>query len=183
VGGVTGVVLANGGIDDNLHDTYYVVAHFHYVLSMGAVFSMFAGFYYWFPKMSGRMHSELLSHIHFWLFFIGVNVIFFPQHFLGMQGMPRRYPDYTEAFTLWHQVSTYGYYIMAFSMIFFFVNIIYSLAAGRRAEGNPWGEGATTLEWTLSSPPPFHQFETLPVIEDHHSYHDHRPLGEKPAGA
>ena len=175
VGGVTGVVLANGGIDDNLHDTYYVVAHFHYVLSMGAVFSLFAGFYYWFPKMSGRMHSELLSHLHFWTFFIGVNVIFFPQHFLGMQGMPRRYPDYPEAFTFWHEISTLGYYIMAGSMLFFFVNIGYALFAGRKAGANPWGEGATTLEWTLSSPPPYHQFETLPVIEDHHDYHDHRP--------
>ncbi|ANK13187.1 cytochrome c oxidase subunit I [Erythrobacter neustonensis] len=175
VGGVTGVVLANGGIDDNLHDTYYVVAHFHYVLSMGAVFSMFAGFYYWFPKMSGRMHSELLSHIHFWTFFIGVNVIFFPQHFLGMQGMPRRYPDYAEAYTYWHQISTLGYYIMAGSMVFFFVNILYSLLAGKKAEANPWGEGATTLEWTLPSPPPYHQFETLPIITDAHDYHDHRP--------
>src|SRR6187431_1754815 len=106
VGGVTGVVLANGGIDDNLHDTYYVVAHFHYVLSLGAVFSLFAGFYYWFPKMSGRMHSELLSHLHFWVFFIGVNVLFFPQHFLGMQGMPRRYPDYTPAYEFWNYVSS-----------------------------------------------------------------------------
>ncbi|GAB4472735.1 MAG: cytochrome c oxidase subunit I [Erythrobacter tepidarius] len=176
VGGVTGVVLANGGIDDNLHDTYYVVAHFHYVLSMGAVFSMFAGFYYWFPKMSGRMHSELLSHIHFWTFFVGVNVIFFPQHFLGMQGMPRRYPDYPEAYAFWHEISTYGYYIMAGSMVFFFVNILYALVAGKKAEANPWGEGATTLEWTLPSPPPYHQFETLPVITDAHDYHDHRPL-------
>jgi cytochrome c oxidase subunit 1 len=176
VGGVTGVVLANGGIDDNLHDTYYVVAHFHYVLSMGAVFAMFAGFYYWFPKMSGRMHSELLSHIHFWTFFIGVNVIFFPQHFLGMQGMPRRYPDYAEAYTYWHQISTLGYYIVAGSMLFFFVNILYALLAGKKAEANPWGEGATTLEWTLPSPPPFHQFETLPVITDAHDYHDHRPV-------
>jgi cytochrome c oxidase subunit 1 len=175
VGGVTGVVLANGGIDDNLHDTYYVVAHFHYVLSMGAVFSLFAGFYYWFPKMSGRMHSELLSHLHFWTFFVGVNVIFFPQHFLGMQGMPRRYPDYPEAYTFWHEISTLGYYIMAGSMIFFFVNILYALVAGKKAEANPWGEGATTLEWTLPSPPPYHQFETLPVITDAHDYHDHRP--------
>jgi cytochrome c oxidase subunit 1 len=176
VGGVTGVVLANGGIDDNLHDTYYVVAHFHYVLSMGAVFSMFAGFYYWFPKMSGRMHSELLSHLHFWTFFIGVNVIFFPQHFLGMQGMPRRYPDYPVAYQFWHEISTYGYYIMAGSMIFFFVNIAYALLAGKKAAANPWGEGATTLEWTLPSPPPFHQFETLPVITDANDYHDHRPV-------
>lgn len=168
VGGVTGVVLANGGIDDVLHDTYYVVAHFHYVLSMGAVFSLFAAFYYWFPKMSGRWHSELLAHIHFWIFFIGVNIIFFPQHFLGMQGMPRRYPDYTEAYSKWNQISSeVGYSIMAAGMLVFFVNIGWSLIAGRRAEGNYWGEGATTLEWTLSSPPPFHQFETLPVIDDH----------------
>ena len=181
VGGVTGVVLANGGIDDNLHDTYYVVAHFHYVLSMGAVFSMFAGFYYWFPKMSGKMHSELLSHIHFWLFFIGVNIIFFPQHFLGMQGMPRRYPDYPEAFAYWNEISSYGYVIMAFSTVLFFINIGYAFLAGRKAANNPWGEGATTLEWTLTSPPPFHQFETLPVIEDHHDYHDHSGAAPQPA--
>ena len=171
VGGVTGVVLANGGIDDNLHDTYYVVAHFHYVLSMGAVFSLFAGFYYWFPKMSGRMHSEFLAHLHFWVFFVGVNIIFFPQHFLGMEGMPRRIPDYTPAFSYWNKISSeIGYTTMAIGMLIFFVNIAYALFAGKKAEGNYWGEGATTLEWTLSSPPPYHQFETLPVIDDkgHH---------------
>ncbi|MBB4101028.1 cytochrome c oxidase subunit I [Sphingomonas kyeonggiensis] len=167
VGGVTGVVLANGGVDDYMQDTYYVVAHFHYVLSLGAVFSLFAGFYYWFPKMSGRMYNELLGQLHFWVFFIGVNVMFFPMHFLGLQGMPRRYPDYPDAYAHWNQVATIGYMIMAAGMVIFFVNIIWSLLAGRKAEGNPWGEGATTLEWTLSSPPPFHQFETLPVIEDH----------------
>ncbi|MDD3797744.1 MAG: cytochrome c oxidase subunit I [Novosphingobium sp.] len=166
VGGVTGVVLANGGVDDNLHDTYYVVAHFHYVLSLGAVTALFAGFYYWFPKMSGRMYSEVLSHIHFWVFFVGVNLIFFPMHFLGLQGMPRRYPDYAAAFTQWNEVATFGYKIMAVSVLLFFVNVIYAFVAGKKAEGNYWGEGATTLEWTLSSPPPFHQFETLPVIED-----------------
>jgi cytochrome c oxidase subunit 1 len=174
VGGVTGVVLANGGIDDNLHDTYYVVAHFHYVLSMGAVFSLFAAFYYWFPKMSGKMHSELLSHLHFWGFFIGVNVIFFPQHFLGMQGMPRRIPDFNPMYAYWNEISTAGYAIMAGSMVLFFINIAYAFIAGKKAEDNPWGEGATTLEWTLSSPPPFHQFETLPVIGEHQDYHDHR---------
>jgi cytochrome c oxidase subunit I len=167
VGGVTGVVLANGGVDDYLHDTYYVVAHFHYVLSMGAVFSLFAGFYYWFPKMSGRMHSEFLAHVHFWVFFVGVNIIFFPQHFLGLQGMPRRYPDYASAYTYWNEIaSNIGYTTMAIGMLVFFVNIGWALVAGKKAEGNYWGEGATTLEWTLSSPPPFHQFETLPVIED-----------------
>jgi cytochrome c oxidase subunit I len=165
VGGVTGVVLANGGIDDNLHDTYYVVAHFHYVLSLGAVFSLFAGFYYWFAKMSGRHLSEFLGHLHFWIFFIGVNMLFFPMHFLGNQGMPRRYPDYPEAYAYWNEIASYGYAVMGVGVLIFFVNVIWSLAAGRRAEGNYWGEGATTLEWTLSSPPPFHQFETLPVIK------------------
>ncbi|MEH6827715.1 cytochrome c oxidase subunit I [Parasphingorhabdus sp.] len=165
VGGVTGVVLANGGIDDNLHDTYYVVAHFHYVLSLGAVFSIFAGFYYWFPKMSGRMYSELLGQLHFWIFFIGVNILFFPQHFLGQQGMPRRYADYPEQFAYWNQISSIGYAVMLVGVVIFFVNIGWSLLAGRKAEGNYWGEGATTLEWTLSSPPPFHQFETLPQIK------------------
>ncbi len=165
VGGVTGVVLANGGIDDALHDTYYVVGHFHYVLSLGAVFSLFAGFYYWFPKMSGKMYNEFLGQLHFWVFFVGVNMIFFPMHFLGQSGMPRRIPDYPVAFAYWNEIASYGYAVMAAGAAIFLVNIVYSLAAGRRAEGNPWGEGATTLEWTLSSPPPFHQFETLPQIK------------------
>jgi cytochrome c oxidase subunit I len=165
VGGVTGVVLANGGLDDNLHDTYYVVAHFHYVLSLGAVFSLFAGFYYWFGKISGRHLNEFLGHLHFWVFFIGVNVLFFPMHFLGNSGMPRRYPDYPEAFAYWNGVASFGYAIMAVGVLIFFVNVIWSLVAGRRAEDNYWGEGATTLEWTLTSPPPYHQFETLPVIK------------------
>ena len=166
VGGVTGVVLANGGIDDNLHDSYYVVAHFHYVLSLGAVTAMFAGWYYWFPKMFGVWHSELLSKLQFIVFFVGVNTLFFPMHFLGMNGMPRRYPDYTPAFELWNWVATKGYEIMAVSIVIFFANILYAIIVRKKAEGNYWGEGATTLEWTLSSPPPFHQFETLPVIDD-----------------
>jgi len=165
VGGVTGVVLANGGVDDNMQDTYYVVAHFHYVLSLGAVFSLFAGFYYWFPKMSGRMYNELLGQLHFWVFFIGVNVMFFPMHFLGLQGMQRRVPDYADALAKWNGVASVGYMIMAVGMIIFFVNLFWSLFAGKKAEDNPWGEGATTLEWTLSSPPPYHQFETLPRID------------------
>jgi cytochrome c oxidase subunit 1 len=170
VGGVTGVVLANAGVDTYFHDTYYVVAHFHYVLSLGAVFSLFAGFYYWFGKMWGRDYNELLGKLHFWVFFIGVNVLFFPMHFLGMDSMQRRINDYADAYAYWNEVASWGYAIMAVGMVFFFVNIIWSLAAGRRTPDNPWGEGATTLEWTLSSPPPFHQFETLPVIDDrgHH---------------
>ncbi|GGD68488.1 cytochrome c oxidase subunit I [Croceicoccus mobilis] len=166
VGGVTGVVLANGSIDDNLHDSYYVVAHFHYVLSLGAVTAMFAGWYYWFPKMFGVWHSEFLSKLQFAIFFVGVNLVFFPMHFLGMNGMSRRYPDYNPAFELWNWVATRGYEIMAISIAVFFANIIYAIVVRKKAEGNYWGEGATTLEWTLSSPPPFHQFETLPVIDD-----------------
>jgi len=165
VGGVTGVILSNAGIDTYMHNTYYVVAHFHYVLSLGAVFAIFAGFYYWFGKMTGRAYNELLGKLHFWVFFIGVNVLFFPQHFLGQDGMPRRIPDYPVQFAKYNLISSYGYAIMAFGMVFFFINVAWSLARGRRVEGNYWGEGATTLEWTLSSPPPFHQFETLPVIK------------------
>ncbi len=164
VGGVTGVLLSNAGIDTYMHNTYYVVAHFHYVLSLGAVFAIFAGYYYWFGKMTGRMYNEVLGKLHFFIFFIGVNVLFFPQHFLGQQGMPRRIPDYPAQFEHYNNLSTIGYEIMAVGMVFFFVNVIYSLVAGPRAAGNYWGEGATTLEWTLPSPPPFHQFETLPVI-------------------
>ncbi|HWH17740.1 MAG TPA: cytochrome c oxidase subunit I [Allosphingosinicella sp.] len=166
VGGVTGVVLANAGVDTYMHDTYYVVAHFHYVLSLGAVFAIFAGFYYWFPKMSGKMYNELLGKLHFFIMFVGVNMVFFPQHFLGLDGMPRRIPDYTPAYAEWNYVSTIGYMITIVGVGIFFVNLFWSLAAGKKAPANPWGEGATTLEWTLSSPPPYHQFETLPVIDD-----------------
>ncbi len=166
VGGVTGVVLANAGIDTYMHNSYYVVAHFHYVLSLGAVFSLFAGFYYWLPKMSGKMYNEALGQIHFWTFFVGVNVLFFPMHFLGLQGMQRRIPDYTDVLMYWNYVASVGYVLMAASMVVFFVNLFWTLFGGKKAGDSPWGEGATTLEWTLSSPPPYHQFETLPVIED-----------------
>jgi cytochrome c oxidase subunit 1 len=164
IGGVTGVVLANAGIDVALQDTYYVVAHFHYVLSMGAVFAIFAGFYYWFPKMTGRHMSEWAGRIHFWTTFIGVNLTFFPQHFLGLAGMPRRYVDYPDIFADWNRVSSYGSYIAAASTLFFLVLAAYSLLAGKRAADNPWGEGATTLEWTVPSPAPFHTFEVPPVF-------------------
>jgi len=165
VGGVTGVVLANGGVDNYMHDTYYVVAHFHYVLSLGAVFSLFAGFYYWFGKMTGRQYNELLGQLHFWVFFVGVNILFFPMHFLGLDGMPRRIPDYPDAFAHYNQLATTGYMIMAAGVAIFFVNVFWSLFAGKKVGGNYWGEGATTLEWTLSSPPPYHQFEQLPKID------------------
>jgi cytochrome c oxidase subunit I len=165
VGGVTGVILANAGVDTYFHDTYYVVAHFHYVLSLGAVFAIFAGFYYWFGKMTGKPYNEFLGKLHFWVFFIGVNVMFFPMHFLGQDGMPRRIPDYPVQFAKYNEIASYGYAIMAVGMLIFFVNLIVSFAGKKKAEDNYWGEGATTLEWTLSSPPPFHQFETLPVIK------------------
>jgi cytochrome c oxidase subunit I len=165
VGGVTGVVLANAGVDKVLHDTYYVVAHFHYVLSLGAVFAIFAGWYYWFPKMFGYTYNEFLAKLHFWIFFIGANIIFFPQHFLGLQGMPRRYVDYPDAFAFWNYVSSIGYYIVVVGMAVFFWNVIEAFLAKRKAADNPWGEGANTLEWTLPSPPPFHQFETLPRVK------------------
>ena len=166
LGGVTGVILANAGIDTVMHDTYYVVAHFHYVLSMGAMFGIFAGIYYWFGKMTGRQYNEFFGKIHFWLFFIGVNVTFFPQHFLGLGGMPRRIPDYPDAYAGWNLVSSYGSYISFAATLIFFFSIVYSLFFGKKCASNPWGEGATTLEWTLSSPPPFHQFETLPEFKE-----------------
>ncbi|MCF8880887.1 cytochrome c oxidase subunit I [Hyphobacterium sp. SN044] len=169
VGGVTGVMLANAGVDNALHDTYYVVAHFHYVLSLGAIFTIFAGFYYWLEKMSGYKYSEFLGLAHFWVTFIGVNLIFFPQHFLGLQGMPRRYVDYPDAYALWNMVSSIGYAVTMVGTIIFFVMLADVFVRRRKGVANPWGVGATTLEWTLSSPPPFHQFNELPKIEpDHH---------------
>ena len=166
VGGVTGVVLANAGVDHSMHDTYYVVAHFHYVLSLGAVFAIFAGFYYWFPKMSGRMLSEFWGKVHFWVTFVGVNVTFFPMHFVGLAGMPRRIPDYPDAYAGWNMVASYGSYISAFGVLIFLCIVFKALASGEKAADNPWGEGADTLEWTVPSPPNFHSFDELPVIKD-----------------
>src|SRR5579872_554296 len=165
VGGVTGVVLANAGVDRVLQDTYYVVAHFHYVLSLGAVFAIFAGWYYWFPKMTGYMYNESIGKLHFWFTFVGVNLAFFPQHFLGLSGMPRRYVDYPDAFAGWNFVSSIGSYISGFGMLIFIYGVIDAFVRKRQAADNPWGAGATTLEWTLPSPPPFHQFEVLPRVQ------------------
>ncbi|WP_158813696.1 cytochrome c oxidase subunit I [Methylocapsa sp. S129] len=164
VGGVTGVVLANAGVDRALHETYYVVAHFHYTMSLGAVFSIFAGFYYWFPKMTGYMYNEKLGNLHFWLLFVGVNLVFFPQHFLGLAGMPRRYIDYPDAYALWNFWSSIGAYVSGLGTLVFLYTVYEAFAKKRVAGDNPWGVGATTLEWTLPSPPAFHSYETLPRI-------------------
>ena len=165
IGGVTGVVLANASADRELHDTYYVVAHFHYTMSLGAVFAIFAGWYYWFPKISGYMYNEMIAKLHFWLTFIGINLVFFPQHFLGLAGMPRRLVDYPEAFAGWNFVSSIGSYISEFGVLIFLLGLAEAFVRKRVAGPNPWGAGTTTLEWTLSSPPPFHQFDTLPLIK------------------
>jgi heme/copper-type cytochrome/quinol oxidase subunit 1 len=121
------VALANAGINPILHDTYYVVAHFHYVLSMGAVFTIFAGWYFWVEKIFGVKYSEVLGQIHFWIFFIGVNLTFFPMHFLGLAGMPRRIPDYPDSFAVWNQLATYGSYFSTFGTLFFFFSIYITL--------------------------------------------------------
>jgi len=164
IGGVTGVMLANAGVDRVLQDTYYVVAHFHYVLSLGAVFAIFGGWYYWFPKMTGYVYSELIGKLHFWTMFVGVNLTFFPMHFLGLAGMPRRYVDYPDAYHGWNEVASIGSYISGLGLIIFLFGVVHAFLRKQRAADNPWGVGATTLEWTLPSPPPFHQFEVLPHI-------------------
>jgi cytochrome c oxidase subunit 1 len=130
VGGLTGVVLSNSGINAILHDTYYVVAHFHYVLSMGAVFAIFAGWYYWIGKITGFKYPEVLGQIHFWMFFVGVNLTFFPMHFLGLAGMPRRIPDYPDAFANWNSIASFGSYISAISAILFFYIVYITLVSG-----------------------------------------------------
>jgi cytochrome c oxidase subunit 1 len=164
IGGVTGVQLANAGLDRSMQDTYYVVAHFHYVLSLGAIFAIFAGWYYWFPKMTGYMYNSFIARLHFWITFISVNIIFFPMHFLGLAGMPRRYIDYPDAFAGWNRIESYGSYLAGFGVLVFLFGVFEAFSKKRIAGANPWGEGATTLEWQLPSPPPFHQWEQLPRI-------------------
>ncbi|MGR3755935.1 MAG: cytochrome c oxidase subunit I [Tranquillimonas sp.] len=174
VGGVTGIVLSQAAVDRAYHDTYYVVAHFHYVMSLGAVFAIFAGIYFYFPKFTGKMYPEWAGKTHFWAMFIGANLTFFPQHFLGRQGMPRRYIDYPDAFALWNYVSSIGAFISFASFLFFIVIIFRAMYAGKPSPAaNPWNEHADTLEWTLPSPPPEHTFETLPKQSDWDKGHAH----------
>ncbi len=174
VGGVTGIVLSQAGIDRVYHDTYYVIAHFHYVMSLGAVFAIFAGIYFWIGKMSGRQYPEWAGKLHFWGMFIGSNLTFFPQHFLGRQGMPRRYIDYPEAFAYWNYVSSIGAMIAFSSFVFFIGVVFYTMFYGRKVTvNNYWNEYADTLEWTLPCPPPEHTFEQLPKREDWDKSHAH----------
>ncbi|WP_457646975.1 cytochrome c oxidase subunit I [Profundibacter sp.] len=174
VGGVTGVVLSQPGLDRAYHDTYYVVAHFHYVMSLGAAFAIFAGVYFWIGKMSGRQYPEWAGKLHFWMFFIGTNLTFFPQHFLGRQGMPRRYIDYPEAFAYWNYLSSWGAFLSFASFVFFIGIVFYTLLAGKRvSEKNYWNEYADTLEWTLPTPPPEHTFEILAKQEEWDKSHSH----------
>jgi len=162
LGGVTGVALANAGMDLAFHDTYFVVAHFHYVMAIAAIFAMFGGFFYWIGKMSGRQYNEGMAKVQFWIFFFGVNILFFPQHFSGMAGMPRRIPDYPDAYAGWNYVSSIGALVTMIGTFLFLWIAYRTVTAGEKAEANPWGEGATTLEWTVDSPAPFHTHEDLP---------------------
>jgi cytochrome c oxidase subunit 1 len=173
LGGLTGIILSNSGLDIALHDTYYVVAHFHYVLSMGAVFALFAGFYYWIGKISGRQYPETLGQIHFWIFFTGVNLTFFPMHFLGLAGMPRRIPDYPDCYAGWNAICSFGSYLSVLGAVLFFVIVWITLAEGSACQRNPWHFGGTqqgtpnniTIEWMLRSPPAFHTYEEIPCIK------------------
>jgi cytochrome c oxidase subunit I+III len=164
LGGLTGIMLASVPLDLQVHDTYFVVAHLHYVLIGGAVFPLFGAWYYWFPKITGRMMSERLGRWNFWLFFIGFNVAFYPMHHLGMQGMPRRVYTYPEAmgWGFLNLVATVGAVMVALSVLLFLVNAIKSLKSGLPAGDNPWG--SSTLEWSVSSPPPSYNFDKIPIV-------------------
>lgn len=177
IGGFSGVVLANASLDIAFHDTYYVVAHFHYVLSMGAVFAMFGGWYFWAPKFLGLNYDLILAKIQFWLLFIGVNLTFFPQHFLGLQGMPRRIGDYPDAFAGWNLISSVGSFVSVVAAWLFLYIVYKQLAEGKVANRNPWlipgfytdllqvnlNRSYTSLEWGLTSPPKPHAFVSLPL--------------------
>ena len=164
VGGVTGIIISHGGIDKALHDTYYVVGHFHYVMSIAALFAAFAAFYYWIGKISGKQYNECLGKVHFWLTFIGTNITFLPQHFLGIAGMPRRIPDYPDAFIPWNYISSAGAVLSFISALFFIYIVISTLRNGKQCPSNPWG--GDTLEWTVPSPAPFHTFnDEIPKVD------------------
>jgi cytochrome c oxidase subunit 1 len=162
-GGLSGVTLGTAPFDVHVHDSYYVVAHFHYVLFGGSVFGLYAGIYHWFPKMTGRMLNETWGKVHFVLTFIGTNMTFLPMHSLGLQGMPRRIAMYDPQFTELNQLCTYGGILLGFSVLPFFINIIWSWINGPKASDNPWN--ALTLEWTTSSPPSIENWEVLPVLQ------------------
>jgi cytochrome c oxidase subunit 1 len=165
LGGFTGLVLSITPVDIQLHDTYYVVAHFHYVMVAGALFSAFAGVYFWLPKWTGHMYDETLGKWHFWLSFVFFNVTFFVQHFLGLAGMPRRIPDYALQFADFNMVSSIGAFGFGLSQLLFLYIVVKCIRSGEKAPANPW-EGADTLEWThLPSPAPYHSFETPPVVK------------------
>ncbi len=164
IGGFSGLMLAIAPADFQYHDTYFVVAHFHYVLVSGAVFSIMAAAYYWMPKWTGHMYDEKLGKIHFWLSAISMNVLFFPQHFLGLAGMPRRIPDYSVQFTEFNQISSIGGFVFGLSQVLFCYIVYKTIKGGQPATDNVW-EGAHGLEWTLPSPPPYHSFIEAPAIK------------------
>ena len=165
IGGFTGLVLSIAPLDFQLQDSYYVVAHFHYVLVAGSLFSLFAAVYFWFPKWTGRMYNEFLGKLHFWASMILFNVTFFVQHFLGLAGMPRRIPDYALQFTDFNVISSIGAFGFGFAQLIFLYNIVTSIRAGRRVSERRYWEGADSLEWDLPTPVPYHSFETPPKLE------------------
>jgi cytochrome c oxidase subunit 1 len=164
IGGFTGLMLGVAPADFQYHDTYFVVAHFHYVLVSGALFGIIAGVFFWLPKWTGHMYDEKLAKIHFWWAMIAFNVLFFPQHFLGLAGMPRRIPDYALQFTDWNVVSSIGGFAFGASWLLFLYIIVKAIRGGEKATDKVW-EGADGLEWTVSSPPPYHTFATAPEVK------------------
>jgi len=165
MGGFTGLICAMAPIDVQIQDTYYVVAHFHYVLVAGSLFALFAGTYYWLPKWTGFMYSEKLGKLHFWSSIISFNITFFPMHFLGLAGMPRRYADYPMQFADFHAIATVGAFWFGLSQLIFLVAVIRcAQGKGEKAVAKPW-DGAIGLEWELPSPAPFHTWETPPIVK------------------